>query len=222
MRSAGVVTAVVALAAGLALTAPGFLTRERDYASVTPQPPALASPTTVRVAGDDRACMNLVAVDEYSEQARIRPTTPGRAPMPLRITIDGPGYAARGTVDDYRDGEVVAIDVPAPRASLQVVACVHNLGRRPVDLAAVYDRGRSRSGVFANGKPSPAAFELSFYERRPATILDRLPVSLRRMSVLRPAPVVPATLWPVLVLFVVGVPGAAIWAFARAARQDAA
>jgi hypothetical protein len=63
-------------------------------------------------------------------------------------------------------------------------------------------------------------FVIRFAEREPVSILERLPDSVRRMSILRPAVVSDITLWPLLVLFVVGIPAIALWAFARALRDD--
>jgi hypothetical protein len=221
MRRAAQLSSVVVLVVGLALIAPSYLTRDRDYVAVTPQPPATEAATIVRLPSDGRACMNLVALDERSEQARLRPTTARGGPVPLEITIRGEGYQARGrAAADWRDGETVAVAVAPPPRSLEALVCVHNLGRRPVDLPAAIDRSRSRSRVLLDGKPSIAGFAIQFYERRPASIVDRLAVSVQRMSVLRPGLVGPVTLWPLLVLLVAGVPIAALWAFARAVRED--
>ena len=82
------------------------------------------------------------------------------------------------------------------------------------------DRRRSRSTVLQNGVPVQPGFVIQFAEREPVSILERLPVSLDRMSVLRPAVVSEAALWPLLVLFVAGIPALALWAFARAVRDD--
>lgn len=221
MRRAAVLAAVVAIVAGMAAAAPGYLTRKRDYVAVTPQAPTAYVPTGLALPGHGRACMNLVALDRYSEQARLQPTTPGRSAVPLQLTLAGPGYRAQGRVPArYADGQTVAVALRPPPRSLVATACVRNLGRAAVSLAAVNDRSRSRSAVTVDGAPASAGFVLTFYERRPTSILSRLPVSLRRMDVLRPGAVMPATLWPLLALFVVGVPAVAVWAFARALRAD--
>ena len=108
---------------------------------------------------------------------------------------------------------------PPPR-SLTATVCVRNRGGRAVSLAAVVDRRRSRSAVYVNGVPSQPGFVLQFAERRPVSILERLPDSIQRMSVLRPAAVTSLSLWPLLALFVAGIPIAVLWAFARAVRED--
>jgi hypothetical protein len=221
MRRAAVLVAVVVLVAGLAVAIPNWLLEDRDYLAVTPQPPAVEQPTAVTLPADGRACMNLVALDEHSEEARVYTADKGRA-VPLEITIRGEGgYFARGrAAADYRPGDVVALPVDAPPASLAAMLCVHNLGRSTISLAAVQDRRRSRSTVLVNEVPAPVSFVIQFAEREPVSILERLPVSVRRMSVLRPAVVSDLTLWPLLALFVAGIPALTLWAFARAVRDD--
>jgi hypothetical protein len=215
------VVAVVVTAAGLAVAAPGYLTRKRDYVAVTPQAPTAAVPAVFPLAGRASACMDRVALDSHSEQARLQTSTAGRRALPLELTLTGPGYRTQSRVAArHADGRTVALAVRPPERSLIATACVRNLGPDPVTLAGVGDRSRSRSDVTVNGAPSAVGFVLTFYERRPTSILSRLPVSLQRMAVLRPGVVVPATLWVLLVLFVVGVPTAAVWAFARGLRDD--
>ena len=221
MRRPAALVAVAVIVLGLAVIVPGYLTRERDYVAVTPQAPTVAPPATFPLPGHGVACMNLVALDPHSEQARLQPGTPGARAMPLRLTLTGPGYRAQGRVPArYADGQTVAVAVRPPLRSLVATACVRNLGARKVELAGVGDRSRSRSTVTLNGAPFGVGFALTLYERRPASILSRLPLSLRRMDVLRPGVVAPVTLWLLLALFVAGVPVVAVWAFARALRAD--
>jgi hypothetical protein len=142
--------------------------------------------------------------------------------VPLELTVTGPGYRTQGRIPArYADGQTLAVDLRPPPRSLIATACVRNLGHSEVRFAGVGDRSRSRSNVTIEGAPFGVGFVLTFYERRPASILSRLPTSLERMGVLRPGVIAPATLWVLLALFVVGVPAFAVWAFARALRADA-
>jgi hypothetical protein len=220
MRKAPVLVAVAVLVAGLAAMVPGWLLKDRDYLAVTPQPPPVEQPTQLSLPADGRTCMTLVALDEYSEEARIRPVE-GRA-VPLELTITGErGYRARGRAPaDYRPGDVVDLLVDAPPGPTVATVCLRNLGEAPIALAAVQDRRRSRSAITVNGAPAPVSWVLQFAEREPISIFERLPVSLQRMSILRPAAVSEAALWALLALFVAGIPFLALWAFARALRYD--
>jgi hypothetical protein len=221
MRRAPILVAVAVLVAGVAIMVPGWLLDERDYLAVTPQPPAVEQPTHLDVPADGRVCMNRVALDPHSEVARVRPVGRGRA-VPLGLTITGEGgYAARGrAAADYRRGDVVSLPVDPPQRSLIATLCLHNRGRDLVSLAAVGDRRRSRSIVRVNGVEVQASFVIQFAEREPVSILERLPDSVRRMTVLRPAIVSDVTLWLLLALFVAGIPILALWAYARALRHD--
>jgi hypothetical protein len=220
MRRAPVLAAVAVLVGGLAVMLPGWLLDDRDYLAVTPQPPPVESPERLAVPGDGRLCMDEVALDEHSEVARIRPVA-GR-PAPVEIAIRGEdGYYVTGRAGaGYRPGDVVAMAVEPPAHSLVATVCLRNGGRENLFLAAVVDRRRSRSTVLQDGVPVQPGFAIEFAERQPVSILERLPVSLRRMSVLRP--VSDAALWVLLALFVGGVPILALWAFARALRHDGA
>jgi hypothetical protein len=221
MPRAALLVAVAVLAAGIAAIVPGWLLDERDHLAVTPQPPAVEQHTELKLLAGARACMNLVALDERSEEARIHTAAKGRA-VPLEITIRGEdGYFARGRARaDYRPGDVVALAVDPPPESLVATLCVHNAGERSTWLDAVQDRRRSRSTVLVDGAPATVSFVIQFAEREPASVFERLPDSVRRMSVLRPSVVSDLTLWLVLVLFVAGVPIVALWSFARAMSED--
>jgi hypothetical protein len=222
MRRAAIVVAVAVLVAGLAVVVPGWLLDDRDYLAVTPQPPAVESPTHIGLLAEGRLCMDKVALDEHSEEARIRPTPVGAA-VPIEITIRGEsGYYARGRAPaDYRAGDVVALPVQPPPRSVIATLCLHNGGAKDVLLPAVVDRRRSRSTVLQNGVAVQPGFVIQFAEREPVSILERFPDSVRRMSVLRPDVVSHVTLWVLVVLFVVGIPIVALWAFARSVRDDA-
>ena len=108
----------------------------------------------------------------------------------------------------------------APADPSIATVCLRNLGTSSIALAAVQDRRRSRSAVTVNGGAVTVSWVLQFAERDPVSILERLPTSLQRMSVLRPAVVSEVTLWGLLALFVAGIPILALWAFARALRHD--
>ena len=221
MPRASIVVAVAVFLAGLAAIVPRWLLDERDYLAVTPQPPAVESPTQLELTPGGRLCMNMVALDEHSEEARVGPVA-GEGTIRLELTIRGEGgYQDRSrTVVDLRDGGIVALPVQPPPHSLIATLCLHNGSSDRALLAAVVDRRRSRSTVLQDGIPVPPGFAITFAEREPVSILERLPVSLERMSVLRPAVVSEVTLWPLLVLFVAGVPAIALWGFARAIRDD--
>ena len=109
--------------------------------------------------------------------------------------------------------------VAPPREETAVSICIRNAGDRRVALYASADRTNSRSHVFVDGRPVFPDFGIAFYEREPASILERLPASVERATVFR-GPLTEDLLWVVLVLFVVGTPLGVMLALALSLRGD--
>lgn len=220
MRRLALVIGLVLLGAGAAVWALPYLTRERDYAAVTPQPDPLVRQSTIALPGGARACMDGAVLDARSEQARIRVGTFGRPGAPLELTLRGAGYDASARVPaGYPDSALLRIGVRPPVGAVEASICVRNLGSRRIALYASDDRTSSRSRVHVDGRPVPKHFVVVFYERRPASILERLPTALDRASAFRPL-VSPWVLWPLLVLFAVGTPLGILWALFDALPSD--
>jgi hypothetical protein len=206
------------LALGLALLvvaalvwAMPYLTRDREYAAVTPQPDPLFVQSDIALAGGEQVCTDGAVLDPYSEVAHVRPSTPGAAAVPLELTL---GYGASARIPAaYADHELVSVPVQAPPEATATTMCVRNLGRAEVELAASNDRTIARRPTEVDGKAVPENFVIVFSERRPRSIGERLPVSLQRASAFRPV-ISPALLWPLLALFVIGVPLGVLGAYA--------
>lgn len=212
----GLMVAIVVAAAVLA--GRPFFTDERDYPASIPQPTPLFSTTVIPVRPGERACFRDAVIEERSEEARFKVGTRLRPGIPLRLAIRGPGYSYRATVTGYRDNDVVRVPVRRPRRALPVQVCIANAGRRVADLYSAADRTRSRSVASVGGKNMRAGVVFSFWERTPRSIGERLPVTMERISAFRPGFVGPWLLWPLAVLFAIGVPVAVIAGFARSLR----
>jgi hypothetical protein len=221
MRRTALVTALLVLGVGAVVLARPWLTDSRRIVAVTPQPPPLFAVYEMRLAPGSQACMNEAALDRRSEEAHLVVNRSGSGPVPLELTINAPGYRARALAPPrYRDGNDIVVPVHPPSQSLLAVICVRNRGNHAVRLLASGDRTRSRSGVTVDGRVVPLGFVISFYERAPSTVLQALPDSLERMTVLRAFFVVPATLWALMALLVIGVPAAMVWAYVRSLAED--
>jgi hypothetical protein len=217
-RLALVLGLVLLVGAGLAWGVP-YLTDERDYAAVTPQPDPLFEVALLPLRGGQVACMDDAVLDPRSEQARFRVGTYFRPPVPLELTIAGGSYTERVAVPaDYRDSEVIRVRIDPPAEAVAASICIRNLGGRRVALYASADRTNSRSTVFVDGRRVVPDFGIVFYEREPASILERLPTSVERATVLR-GPLTPGLLWVMLGLLVIGVPVGVLLAFARSLRD---
>jgi hypothetical protein len=176
----------------------------------------------VPLEGGRAACMERAVLDRFSQQARFRVGTHGRPPVPLELTLRGRSYEAGAFIRaDYADSQVLSVPVRAPSTAVEATICIRNLGHRRVGLYGTADPDRhSRSRVLIDGRPVASGFGIVFLERRPVSILERLPVALERASTFRPG-VSPVLLWPLLVLFAIGVPLAVLGAFAGALRSGA-
>jgi hypothetical protein len=217
----------VAIALGLALLlaaaliwAVPFLTREQEYAAVTPQPDPLFVTAKLPLAGGEQACAEGAALDPLSEVAHLRASTPGPRPVPLELTVQGDAYSASARIPPtWRDGAPIAAPIEPPREAVMTTICVRNLGSAAVELAASDDRTNARRFVEVDGQRVPQNFVIVFSESEPRTIAERLPVSLRRASAFRPA-ISPVVLWPLLALFAFGVPLGVLAAYRWALRDE--
>jgi hypothetical protein len=220
MRSAALALGLVALlAAGLAWGVP-YLTGERDYVAVTPQPDPLFTVSLIPLRGGQVACMDDAVLDKRSEEARFKVGTYYRPPVPLELTITGGAYSEHVPVPaTYRDSEVIRVPIPPPAEETAVSICIRNLGERRVALYGAADRTNSGSQVFVDGRPVVPDFGIVFYEREPVSILDRLPASIERATVFR-GPLTSDLLWIAVVLVVVGTPLGVLLALALAVRED--
>jgi hypothetical protein len=207
MRS--LVLGLVLLVAAAAIWAVPFVTREQEFTAATPQPDPLFVTATLPLPGGEQACMEGAVVDPLSEVARLR--VAAGSPMPLELTVGDGVYTIPPT---YRVGQPLHVRIEPPREATETTICVRNQGRRAIELAASDDRTNARRPVEVGGAPYTQNFVITFSEREPRSIADGLPTSLDRASAFRP--VSAAVLWPLLALFVLGVPLGVLYAYARA------
>ena len=214
-----VIGLVALLAAGLAWGVP-YLTGKRDYVAVTPQPDPLFTVSLIPLRGGQVACMDDAVLDPRSQEARFKVGTFFRPPVPLELTITGGSYTEHVPVPaTYRDSEVIRVPIRPPAEETAVSICIRNRGEQRVALYSSADRTNSRSQVLVDGRPVVPDFGIVFYEREPASILDRLPTSIERATVFR-GPLTSDLLWIVLALFVVGTPLGVLLALTLALRED--
>ncbi len=216
MRRLALGTGLVLLVAAAAFWGVSYLTRDRDYFATTPQPDPLFTVATVPLRGGQQACLDRAVVDHYSGRARLMVGTFRHAAVPLVLSLSGAGYRSTTRVPGtYADSRPFEVAVRPPARPLEVTICVRNAGTRRIALYASDDRTKSRSQDRVDGRKVSPDFDVTFTERRPVSILQRLPVSLQRASAFRFFGVSPALLWTLLSLFVVGVPSAVLLTFVR-------
>jgi hypothetical protein len=216
MRKPALALGLVALMAAAAVWGVPYLTRERDYFATTPQPFPLFAVATIPLRPGQQACMDSAVIDQYSQHAQLQVGTYYRPAQPLELSLRGSGYhVAYAVPATYTDSRPFEVAVRPPAGPLEVTICLRNAGERRIALYASHDRTQSRSVVRVDGRKVLPNFDIFFTERRPVSIADRASVSLQRLSAFRFFGVSPVTLWPLLVLFVVGVPLAVLVTFVR-------
>lgn len=217
MRRLALATGLASLVAAAVIWGLPYLAHGRsDYYATTPQPKPLYTATTVPLDPGQRSCLDRAVVDQYSEQARLLVFLDGQPAVPLELSLSGRGYRAAARVPaTYADSSPVQVAVRPPARPLEVTICVRNAGARKIELFASNDRTKSRSQNRVDGRPVGANFDVVFTERAPVSIAKRLPASLQRASAFRLFGVSPVLLWPLLILFAVGVPLAVLLTFVR-------
>ncbi len=221
MRRAAVTCALVVLALGALFVVRPFVAAQRDYPASVPSPAALANAEVVPLAPGSPACFSHAVIEEHSEQARFKVYSPEGPAGPLRVTLRGEGYDAAAEVPaGTPDNTLVSVFVPAPPTDIPLRVCIANEGERDVALFASADRTRSRSTAVVDGEDTGRSIWFSFYEPRSRAITERIPATVDRMTVFRPAWVSEPLLWALLALLVVGMPAGVVWAYVRGLRED--
>ena len=224
MRRAALVSALVVLALGALLAGRPFLLVDHDRLTTTPQPQPLVAIALIPLRGDQQACLNQAVIDERSQELRFRVGTFGLRPPPLLVTIRGAGYRERERVPagGYVDSETLAVPVAQPASPRLVTICIRNEGRHKIVLYAAADRTRSRSITRVDGTSVRPNVVIAFAERRGQSMLEHLPVILHRLTAFRP--VGEWLLWPLAILFALGVPAgmlaAYVWSAGCAQAED--
>lgn len=221
MRRATVaVTAGVIVLGAVLWLLPG-LTRDHVYPAEIPSPAAISTTSLVELPAGGRACWRYAVAERHAGRAVIKVSTAGHAGQPLRLSMTGPGYASRSAIrGGYRDDQQLTFSIARPPRDVVVLTCLRNAGRRAVGLYASRDRTRSRSLAVVDGRPTGASVWFALYEGRPASLLDRAGATVSRMSAFRAGIVGPWLLWPLALLFVLGVPALVVWAVWLASADD--
>lgn len=222
MRRAALLGAAIVLVLGALFVVRPFVAAPRDYVASMPSPASLRGTSTVPIEPGRRTCFADAAIETHSEEIRFKVSSPGAPAPAIRVRVRGGPYdytaeLPAGTLDTQQ----VAVPIPAVPAALPVEVCFSTMGdREGVGLYSSNDRTRSRSLARVDGRDTNQSIWFSFNESHPHTIAERLPTTVERMTTFRPAYVSEGVVWALIVLFVLGVPAGAVFAYVRALRDD--
>jgi hypothetical protein len=217
----GLAAALVLLFGAIAIAWP-YLSKQRDYPASIPQPPSVVAIQLVLMKPGQAACLHDAVMDTHSQRALFQVETYGKRTVPLRLSLTGRGYGATVHVpaSSYANESIISVPVPAPRRDLFARACLTNLGTRPAAMFATTTAEPGPVSATLDGKPVATNPWLAFYEAKPTSIVHRLPTIVARMGAFRPPFIGGWLLWPLGLLFALGVPVAVVAAFTRALRED--
>jgi hypothetical protein len=194
------------------------LDSSRRIATEIPQPPPLQSVSLVEIPGGQQACSDQIGLLPGRQVAEMRIGTYGKAPAPLVFELSAPGYRETISVaPSYMDNGLLDVAFEGPATALEGSVCLTNLGRTPVALYAAAGHSESRSSTTVDGRPWPANFDLAFYAAKQQSLLDDAGTIMRRLRLFH-AHVGLGLLWVLALLFVIGVPLAAVATLTLASR----
>ena len=192
-----------------------YLTREREAVSGVPVPPPFFVQEQVNLEPRSEACLSEVAVDtdaEFAEGAR------------LAVAFEGQGYRETATVPaGYRPPTVVLAPLDPPDRSVIGTLCIRNTGERRVALLGTSDARTvvARPTTQVDGEEVVPDVSVRFLSADSGSVLERLGEMMTRLASFNPGLFgAPALLWLLLVLVVVGIPTAAIYAVLSSFRDS--
>jgi hypothetical protein len=223
MRRWAILGAVVVFVLGALLVVRPFVARQHDMPSEIVSPASLDRTSSVPLDPGKPVCFGNAVAEGHSEFVRFTVSAPNAPTPQLTVHIKGDGYDTTAVIPPgLLDGQTAQAPIPAPLTDKRVRVCIRNDGNTPTALFASTDRTRSRSIASIDGKSTNQSVWFAFYEPRWRAITERIPLTIKRMTVFRPGYVTTWLLWIITVLFLVGIPIAVVWALVRALRDDQA
>jgi hypothetical protein len=201
------------------------LTQKRTVVASTPSLLGFTSSKEVLVRGGQQACISPVPLEPAIRRIQMVLRSRGPQATPLDIELRGPGYRGTGRFAGYapRANATVQADVtPASPSDADGTLCLRNTGRRAVGLVGTDEPvSVSLPATAVDGKPAgeidPA---ITFLDGPPASVLGRAGTVLGRASDFAGGVVPLWLLWPLTLLFVLGVPAALAYALYTEARRS--
>jgi hypothetical protein len=218
---------VLALAAAMLLLALAvvdvfipYLTRERETVAGVPVPTPFAVQENIRLRPGEEVCLDEVAMDVESEIAEFTVIGETKSGPPLRVSATGPGYRAVARVQGgYGGPRPIHVPLEPPTRSLLAEFCVANRGRRTVHLLGTHEpRTASRPVARVDRREVAPDLSFRFLAEDSGDVVSRLGSLIDRMSAFHPPVLEKPVLWLLLVLIVLLLPAAAIYAVVSSFR----
>jgi hypothetical protein len=210
------------LIASLAWFVP-YLTRERENVSGVPVPPPFFAQEKVGLGAGSEACLSDVAFGTDSEIIQFTALA-GRRPAPgLTVVAQAPGYRESATIEGgYTAPSVLSAPIDPPEQSVIGRLCIHNGGKRRVDLLGTTDARTviARPTTQIDGEEVVPDVSVRLLSTDSGSVLERASEMVGRAAAFNPGLFgAPVFLWLLLLLVAVGVPAAAVYSMLSSFRE---
>jgi hypothetical protein len=224
MRRLAAALVLVVFVIGALLWYRPFLTEQRIVRASTPSLDGIWYRAEVKLPGRTKACIRPVPLDPNVREVQMLLDTRGNPAPTIDLTITGPGgYRATGRFAGYPPSGasiVVARLSQAPPQAADGQLCLHNTGRRAIGLVGTSEpESVTLPATYVGHKPpgevDPA---ITFFSGKKRSLVQQAGTILDRGAVFTGA--VPGWLmWPLALLFVLGLPLGAAWALLLCSRS---
>ena len=224
---AAITMAAILLVGGLALAR--LALRDRAAVEYVATPPPIMEGSPIELDRDEEACQDDVVLTPRSRVVRIWSGSPTPDVPRLRVSARADGWSTRALSPERTDlpggGADGIYDTriePPPRELLATVCVASADPRQAAILAASEEpRIRSRTATRVDGREADARMGLAVLSGGPRSPLSHAREVLERAAAFDPAPIGWLSLGLLLVVVVIAVPAAAVYAALRALRDEA-
>jgi hypothetical protein len=224
MRKLAAALVLVVFAVGALLWYVPWLTEQRTIVASTPSLDGISSRAQVKLPGGKEACIRPVPLDRNVREVQMLLDTRGNRTPPVDLTITGPGgYRATGRFAHYAPGDATLVVARLSQAPLEAAdgqLCLHNTGRRAIGLVGTSEAESVTVPVTYVGDKPPGEIDpaLTFLAGKQRSLAQQAGTILHRAGLFTGA--LPGWLmWPLALLFVLGLPVGAAWALLVSARS---
>jgi hypothetical protein len=225
MRKLAAALVLVVFAIGAVLWYAPWLTEQRVVTASTPSLDGISYRAEVQLPGRKKACIRPLPLDPNVREVQMLLDTRGNPPPPVDLTMTGPGgYHATGRFAGYASSGasiVVARLSQAPPQAADGQLCLHNTGRRAIGLVGTSEPESVTLPVTYVGDKPPGEVDpaITFLSGKQRSLAQQAGTILDRAAAFTGA--LPGWLvWPLALLFLLGLPVGAAWALLLSARNS--
>ena len=224
MRNLAAALVLVTFAIGALLWYAPWLTEQRIVVTSTPSLDGISYRAEVKLPGGKKACIRPVPLDPNVREVQMLLDTRGNRAPAVDLTMTGRGgYRATGRFVGYAPSNaslVVARLSQAPPQAADGQLCLYNTGHRAIGLVGTSEPESVTLPVIYVGDKPPGEVDpaITFLSGKQRSLAQQAGTILLRAGLFTGA--IPGWLmWPLALLFLLGLPLGAAWALLLSARS---